>query len=541
MAPRARTSSVAGLALALATLATGALALPLRHAGPAGATVAPLTVVSVGDSFASGEGAIGGGWLPDGGNGCHRSPIGGHQLAANRFTGAVFTPLACSGAETGAPGKPLPDAAHRLLGPGGQLSLAVPTPGTAVDALTLSIGGNDLDFANVVASCALPYECYLDPAVTGGLAANLARLPAALGAVTMALQGPTKSVPGTVRHVFVTEYPDPTTGVFGLRCGLPLAEPFQGFDFISPAEAEWASTAVVAPLNAALATMVATANAVRGPTDPVWHFVSDVDDRFATHGYCTGIDGTEILTNPWWWTRPRNANPRFISTLVDSLTSQGDYLGAMHPNDLGQGQIADALEGAIDFLRHAQVVTVSPSANPMAGVPVTLAVQVTDEGGRGVPDAPVWAGPNFLGWTDATGALSATTTFATAGSVAVTADGNPYPAGTTWLAVASASYTVTSTPNPVPMNTTLSNVVFDAVDATGQRVAGTFRLHHGGGYVSRAAGQAFATLRITPLLKKEPGDDGGTITVPECPELTFTPASAAFTASDASFLVACPY
>jgi PASTA domain len=63
--------------------------------------------------------------------------------------------------------------------------------------------------------------------------------------------------------------------------------------------------------------------------------------RFASHGYCTGGG------SPVPWAVP---NPRFISTPVDSLTSQNDLGGVMHPNDLGQRAIGAALYEATRFL-----------------------------------------------------------------------------------------------------------------------------------------------------------------------------------------------
>ena len=66
-------------------------------ATPAHAAVTPLTIVAVGDSYASGEGAMGLGWLNAA---CHRSGLAGPQKAAANLTAIVsgtFTSFACSG------------------------------------------------------------------------------------------------------------------------------------------------------------------------------------------------------------------------------------------------------------------------------------------------------------------------------------------------------------------------------------------------------------------------------------------------------------
>jgi hypothetical protein len=298
---------------AAAALLTGCALMPVTAA----AAAAPaLKVVAVGDSYASGEGAIGAGWTNAT---CHRSSLAGPQDAAARLDTlrpTSFTSLACSGAMTAS-----------LLGSGGQLSLI---PAFPVDALTMSIGGNDIGFAGIVLTCLAVDDCTtLDASVTAGLTTLSARLATVFAAV-----------PGNVGNVFVTEYPDPTTGVFGQICGSVLAPAFQGLETISPAEAAWASSRVVAGLNSTLATAVLAANARPGP-HPVFRFVSGISARFAGHGYCTGGG------SPAPWALP---NPRFIATPVDSLTSQNDLGGVMHPNDLGQRAIGEALYEATRFL-----------------------------------------------------------------------------------------------------------------------------------------------------------------------------------------------
>jgi serine/threonine-protein kinase len=62
--------------------------------------------------------------------------------------------------------------------------------------------------------------------------------------------------------------------------------------------------------------------------------VSAISSAFSGHGSCTGGGSPDLLT---WGT------PRYVSTPADSLTSQGDINGSMHPNNLGQQAIADII------------------------------------------------------------------------------------------------------------------------------------------------------------------------------------------------------
>jgi hypothetical protein len=258
-----------------------------------------------------------------------------------------------------------------MLGTSGQLA-KIRGLGRTVDALVLSIGGNDIGFAGIVTACMSTFwPCNLDPNVTGPTGSLLADLPRRLDQVFMAVNA---GAAGTVRNVFVTEYPDPTTGptpwwVLPFEgpvrfCGhgvpppppIPFFPPFyptlplpgfQGFEGIIEMESGWASGGVVAPLNAALASAVARANSAPG-THPVWRFVTGISSRFSTHGFCTG-PGSPF---PDYW-----GVDRFVGTVADSLVVQGDIRGAMHPNDLGQQQIAAVLASAL-------AVAVPPAVTP---------------------------------------------------------------------------------------------------------------------------------------------------------------------------------
>jgi hypothetical protein len=330
----------------------------------------------------------------------------------------------------------------------------------------------------------------------------------------------------------VTEYPDPTTGVFGSRCGTPESPAFQGLEGINPIEAAWASSRVVARLNAALSAAVAAANARPGP-HPVFHFVTGISSRFATHGYCTG-GGSPAL-----WTWP---NPRYISTPIDSLTSQGDPIsGTLHPNDLGQRAIGEALFDAMRFVAEPLQMRITPAASPVAGEPVALTVRVSTMRGTPVPGATVQVDGQTAGTTDQTGTLTRTWTFPTPGSAAVRLDHDPFPAAAALVYVQGRRYTVSATPSPVAVDKPIT-LSLRASDASGQLVAGTFTVISGAPTASiRSGASADLTLAMRFTYRWEEGPNGKPrkVQVPICPEITFQPDSPLFDPRDVSDVVNC--
>ncbi|MDH6109587.1 lysophospholipase L1-like esterase [Kitasatospora sp. MAP12-15] len=127
----------------LAALTAAALLL-LGAASPAAASPtadspAPATgYAALGDSYAAGVGA---GAYDQAGGDCHRSTRGYPALLAARAKPSAFQDVACTGA-----------TAASVLSD--QLP-AVPT-GTA-GLVTLTVGGNDLDFVDAVTSCLQPF------------------------------------------------------------------------------------------------------------------------------------------------------------------------------------------------------------------------------------------------------------------------------------------------------------------------------------------------------------------------------------------------
>jgi hypothetical protein len=328
------------------------------------AQIVPITIVSVGDSYASGEGApdLPGAGVPlprwRGDNRdmsavkCHRSNNAAPALAAKLIASirpASFFHFACSGAVI------TPD----LTGPGGQLATAARIVGGPIDVLIISIGGNDVGFAAVVGSClVLPCELFgpaAFPTPVFALSPKLRTLVAAVAAM-----------PVPVRHVFLTEYPDPSTTPYpgpAHRCGSLFPPttpniPASGFDKLDSTEADIAAATVIIPLNVTLMATVGSAPAIT-PGGPTWHFVTGISAAFDTHGYCMGWPNPP----PHMW-----ITGRMVNTFTDSELIQGDERGTMHPNASGQSAAATAISTAI--LASVPIAT-TPGTPTLPGMPTS--------------------------------------------------------------------------------------------------------------------------------------------------------------------------
>ncbi|WP_158887016.1 SGNH/GDSL hydrolase family protein [Amycolatopsis anabasis] len=117
----------------LRTVTAGAIALLATLGLTVPAAAAAANYVALGDSYSSGVGA---GSYGDSGN-CKRSANAYPQLWANAHSGTRFTFVACSGARTG-----------DVLNQANSLS-------SATTLVTVSVGGNDAGFADVMTDCTL--------------------------------------------------------------------------------------------------------------------------------------------------------------------------------------------------------------------------------------------------------------------------------------------------------------------------------------------------------------------------------------------------
>ncbi|HVL32131.1 MAG TPA: SGNH/GDSL hydrolase family protein, partial [Actinomycetota bacterium] len=290
-------------------------------------------IVSLGDSVASGEGVPDRGGLPPSWQDrqCHRSAWAGPAQSALEIeradprTSVTFIHLACSGAtiDNGVLGP------YAGIEPNGTMlqpqivEMVERTAGREVDAVTLSIGANDVEFSNIVLACFITPDCHEPPT---GLAKNvfdqrLALLPAKFDALADQLAASPVDLPR--ERLYITEYFDPTRNDAGEFCDdmlkedmpLGLASPAVG---ISAEEAEWASTDMLVRLNSA---MIAAAERHS------WNYLGGLYSRFSHHGYC--------------------ADDRWIVQLKESTDNQGNKEGTIHPNVPGHATYAERIAPAL--------------------------------------------------------------------------------------------------------------------------------------------------------------------------------------------------
>lgn len=321
------------------------------------AQVRGLTIVSLGDSYASGEGNPRNvdAWLrirnPLGSfapywddDACRRSTRAAPAQAALALeksdprTPVTFVHVACSGATIRSgvlgpqSGQTLSqiDQVRRILG------------NQRIDAIVLSIGGNDVGFTSILETCILSVDCPLVPVNSGALAGSstlqagvqsrLGQLPAGYQSVATALA---QLAPGA--PIFITMYPDVTRNANGAPCWYFTMTPN---DFAwardtllvpNPAPAYTYTTSRGQPVNFPLPNgslngqIAATAPMGFQPVVGSW---SASGDTPVGHGICAGAQS---------WVIPPSLN--------------GNARGAFHPNPAGQVAIANALVTALRTIR----------------------------------------------------------------------------------------------------------------------------------------------------------------------------------------------
>jgi lysophospholipase L1-like esterase len=317
-------------------------------------------VALMGDSFAAGEGApnrTGALWNSDP---CHRSNENGRSAALRRLqtdiansVGIVpeqlqFLDVACSGATIN--GNVLGENYRGVTpltrtGPG-PVGNPIPSQvtqiknwlnGAELDALVISIGGNDIGFGSVVVKCMTPLtSCKEDEALETLIrrgrfgdseTVGLDFLPGAFQTMKNRFDSELKP-----KAVFVVGVPNPLRDQDGRYCdryndgvGImptnladPLNSPYAVFvgytlGVVSPTEfdrdeAKWVEDTMINPLNATLQQIV------QGFSASNWHFIGH-DFMHRYHGLCA--------TKSWY------------NTFKTSLESQGDFNGIAHPNREG--------------------------------------------------------------------------------------------------------------------------------------------------------------------------------------------------------------
>lgn len=331
-------------------------------------TVTNILLVALGDSYASGEGNPRNvnAWIASPGSfapywddaACRRSVLGGPARAAlaleqaSASTSVTLVDVACSGAtvEQGILG-PQPGAAAMS-----QIAQVRALIGDRpIDAVTISIGGNDVGFGSVLQTCLLATDCPLTrpsggvlagyptlqqgvQARTGMLPGLFARVAGCLGGQGCTLAGPGADAPLALSPgapVVPMLYPDITRGATGAPCSL-LA--------MSPADFSWARSSMLVPqpgpavaymrANGATVTLPLPSGSLNGQVQATaglgWHPATGTWDASGLtpvgHGVCAGaqawaFDATAALL--------------------------GQPAAAFHPNPTGQAQVAAALAAAV--------------------------------------------------------------------------------------------------------------------------------------------------------------------------------------------------
>ncbi len=340
--PTGHVTHLTGLQPAL-SLRVGKYKVKLQASGLAGTTepittsttiqVKEVLIVSIGDSYASGEGnpVVPANESPDGAEwayspdpamdrqnaDAHRSTISGPAEFAlelqeeNPHEAVTFVSVANSGASI----------SQGLLGPMQSIgNPAVQLPAEIsevkqiigkrpINVLTLSVGANDIGFVSQV-------ESLIENTSTGS--PSLTAIQSTVNSDLKALPGLysklSKAIAGLhAGKVLVTDYPDQTRNQDGVVSSIPGP---LGTTLISTSDAQFASQTITSPLNNAIA---AAAKA------HLWTFV-DLFGAFSTHGYPS--------TDTW------------IRQLDQSLEIEGSVDGLFHPNAIGEQAIAQLLLAA---------------------------------------------------------------------------------------------------------------------------------------------------------------------------------------------------
>jgi len=324
-------------------------------------------IVSIGDSYASGEGnpdihqkwshgtiSSGPKWVD---RRCHRSAAAGPVKAALQIeqsdprSSVTFLSFACSGATvkkglTGEYDGVEPQDAREPLVPQLQ-QVAAAIGARQIDALIVSIGGNDIGFADVAKVCvendADPLKKPCHEALDKSVAANLAELPTLY-------QELRREMSRTLRAsaVFITEYPDPTYDDRGETCGVNGRRLLVT---VRAASARWARDGVLGKLNQAIREAAATHG---------WIYVGDVASQFRTHGECAP-------DHQRWFRTEEDA--RNIQGPIDfglSQLSAKDLMvskGTLHPNVPGHEAYARRIVEAFNRVTNRSLHA-SPEALP---------------------------------------------------------------------------------------------------------------------------------------------------------------------------------
>jgi lysophospholipase L1-like esterase len=185
-------------------------------------------------------------------------------------------------------------------------ALTVFAASSPVHAVTISIGGNDISFQNIVIGCMLGDCTQFEPLIE----VKLQLLDDWLDALAPKLAA-IASI--DAERILLLEYPDPTQDSDGSPCDRePPGDPLSG---IGKVQAEWAGDFVLPRLNHELCQAAKRHG---------WTYVTGIQPKVHEHGYC--------------------ATPNWINTINQSLERQRHYRGGMHPNETGHGKTGERVE-----------------------------------------------------------------------------------------------------------------------------------------------------------------------------------------------------
>ncbi|MFE9749574.1 GDSL-type esterase/lipase family protein [Saccharothrix saharensis] len=349
--------------VAVAVTAASALTTTqaVAHAAPAPASAKPAAVVSLGDSYISGEaGRWRGNALENSGdkwgtdlatrcdasgcttdpqlvygnthtstNMCHRSTSA--EIVSAAIPDVTAINLACSGATTsdvrnGDPERHQPNQVERLR---------AKTADHHVKLVVLSIGGNDLRFGDIIADCVqgylTSYRC--GPKWDSTIAGQLDQVREDVGATVKAIKEVLDAAQGAGTYQFVLQsYPSPMPAAADFR--IPESGPrwSEGGCPVWDSDANWARDELV-PTIAAQLEQVAAHHDVR---------FLDLRDAFDGREVCAAGSRQATAAN-------NAANPlpgtvaEWVRWVVTGYSSQGDRQESMHPNHYGQRALGTCL------------------------------------------------------------------------------------------------------------------------------------------------------------------------------------------------------
>lgn len=286
--------------------------------------VKDVLIVSIGDSYASGEGnpVVPGVFEPqwayspdpamntENAN-AHRSTIAAPAQFAlqleqsNPHQSVTFVSVANSGASIPVgvlgPMASIGDSSYQLPAEISELKQIIGT--RHIDVLTLTVGADDIGFTTqaerLIENTYFGYPTL--KTILKDYNASLNSVPQHFAELAQAIQTL------NLGQVLVTGYPDLTRNQNGNVATIYAGD----IPLISKADAQFASQKIIPPLNAAIASAANTYH---------WTLVKGISADFRTHGYPS--------TTPW------------IRTFGQSLEMQGNQDGTFHPNAAGHQDIA---------------------------------------------------------------------------------------------------------------------------------------------------------------------------------------------------------